>query len=187
MRKKVWFVLTLAVLGLGGLSAASAGYNSGTVGVIVNGDYYFQLWCQGYHDPQNYYRMNGVLGGAKTTAPYKFQWIAAECANGGRTAGRGLNVDSPNPAVGFCSSGWYVNGMAAYYTTTAGLGAIAFSCNNSQGQEYYLGQLGADYSGSYNSARCSNNDVAWGFFGGQKGSDPNNSAIRNLGLICGPS
>jgi hypothetical protein len=186
MRKKASFVLTLALIALGGLSAAAANYHTSTVGTSVGGETYSEILCQGYHDPQNFYRMNGLLGGAKTTAPYKFLWIGGECENGARTNGRGLAVDT-NTIAGFCPQGTFVNGAAAYSTATAGIGAMGFSCNTASGQDYYLGQMGADYSGAYNGTRCARTDVAWGFFGGQKGSDPNNSRLDYYGLVCGPA
>ena len=79
MRKKVSFVLTLAALMLGGLSAAAATYHTSTVGVALGGEYYSEVLCKGYHDPQNSYRMNGLIGGQSPFSPYPFLWIGGEC------------------------------------------------------------------------------------------------------------
>lgn len=186
MRKKVSFVLTLAALMLGGLSAAAATYHTSTVGVALGGEYYSEVLCKGYHDPQNSYRMNGLLGGQSPFSPYPFLWIGGECENGARTDGRGQLVDSYTGAA-FCPSGTFINGAAAYSNRQAGIGAMFFSCNTASGQDYYLGQAGYNYDGTYNGTRCSRTDVAWGFFGGNRAANVTNSALDYYGLVCGPA
>lgn len=172
MLKTMTVSLAIALC-LAGTAAVSAQYYSGTLG--TSGGWYFEEWTHYYHDGSAA-PMGGMTAGNADNGT--LAWLQGRADGGNHTGRRGFDINSPDDVHVFCHSQHMINGLSGWYTG-GGVMGLRIQCLSKGSTPYGRGQvLGKEMNTNYKAVKCSNGDIAWGFYGNE------GPYLQRVGLLC---
>lgn len=163
------------LLSVAGAASAAAGYSSASIG--VPGQFYFSESTTYLHDGSPA-PMGGITG--RTSTDGGAAWYQAR-ADGGHKAGKhGFELNLSENFHVFCHAGDFVSGFQGWYTSSGGIWGLQIRCRGDNTPSYGLIALLGKKHGTYKAVSCSNQDIAWGVYGGE------GPFLMRTGLVCDP-
>lgn len=160
-------------LALAGVTTGQAWYTSAAIG--VPGNWAFQEWT--HYSNGSDAPMQGLSGHLASNG--SLAWVQGRADGGNSTPRHGYELDRGRDISVFCGTQHMMSSLQGWYTSSGGVQGLHISCrppNNSP--EYGMLQVLGKQTGTYQSVKCSNFDIAWGIWGVE------GPKLQRVGLLC---